>query len=205
MASSGFNVEAGGPVYKKDIEVDPPRPLRGNAVVADGRPLGGATVDAVPIHCLAGSSPWCMPRPAQTTTAANGSFYLGALDPGRYLLRVRPADGTRLPWKVVSAFPPVEPAGDLPPLPIEAGTIVVPAPVSAGLQLLDSPGEVLIRAVVRVFTMPVPAPMPPAGPPGCTPGATTMQAQLAVPAIEVGQAITDAQGKYELYLAPPTQ
>jgi hypothetical protein len=142
-----------------------------------------------------------MPREAQATTASDGSFGGLVLDPGRYLLRVRPADGTRLPWFVVPSFPPVAPAGGGPPLPVEAGKIEVPVPVSAGLTLLDPGNNAVVRALVRVFTMPIPAPQPPAG--QCMPPMT--ETATPVPAVEVGRAITDATGHYELYLAPPSQ
>lgn len=153
------------------LVVDAPRPVQGSASVADTRPLAGATVDFVPVSCaVASSSTLCLPREAWTTCLADGSF-AQALDPGGYVLRVQPQDGTRLPWVTqpltVGATPVIVPP------------IRVPAPMHAPQQLLDPLGNPIVAAVVRVFELPA-----------------------AGPAVEIGVALTDATGAYDLYLEP---
>jgi len=152
------------------LRVDALRPVRGSAFVADGRPLAGAVVEAVPASCSLGSSSLCLPRGAATSCAADGSFKL-TLDPGGFVLRVRPQDGTRLPW--VTRPLAVGPNQAIVP------PIVVPAPMHAPQQLLDPLGNPIVAAVVRVFAFPAMG-----------------------PAVEVGRALTDARGTYDLYLSP---
>jgi hypothetical protein len=171
----------------QDFDVAPLVAVSGNAIVADGRPLAEAIVEVLPTACAASAdltdsanaSDSCLPRPAQTVTESDGSFAL-AVDPGRYLLRVRPRDGSRLPWNVQ---PIVVGA-----TPLLVGEVLIPAPVSVGMQLTDqargvnSPINNPVRnAVVRVFTDP----------------------SQGGPAIELGRAITGIDGSYEMYLALP--
>ncbi len=158
-----------------DFTVDVQRIAQGTAVVADGRPLAGATIDLLPIGCVDGTSTWCLPRPLQAPTANDGSFQL-SVDPGEFVLRVKPADGSRLPW-VVQPFSMAvgSPAMVIPP-------ITVPVPTSVGLSLFDPAGNALIHAVVRAFWLP-------------NPGS----------AYELGNAITGVDGRYDMYLAIPSQ
>jgi hypothetical protein len=144
-------------------------------MVGDGRPVSGATVEAIPEVCanaLTGAG--CLPRARQSATSEHGSFSL-SLDQGTYQLRVRPADGSKLPWVsqqlVVQSIP-------TPPL-----VMVVPAPVYAGLTLHDSQENPIVNAIVRVFQL--------SGQPSTW--------------VEIGRAITDATGHYDMYLAPPAQ
>ena len=165
------------------LTVDVQRTARGTAVVADGRPLAGATIDLLPIGCAdngtaanpIASSTWCLPRPLQAPTANDGSFQF-AVDPGAFYLRVKPADGSRLPWVVQ-------------PLSIAAGSapmvippLTVPAPTSVGLSLVDPVGNALIHAVVRAFWLPDQG-----------------------SAYELGNAVTGVDGRYDMYLAIPSQ
>jgi hypothetical protein len=151
--------------------------IEGRAIVADGRPLSGAEVDAIPVQCADGSADAsCLPHARETGTGEDGTFGIW-LDPGgSYLLRVRPADGTRLPWTFI-------------PKPLAVGSglttappVIVPAPVSVGLTLQDPNENAIVRAVVRIFE-----PVPSAG------------------WLEVGRSLTDSTGHYEMYLAPPAQ
>jgi hypothetical protein len=164
--------------------------VTGRALVTDRRPLASAIVEVVPTACGPGAvvsvqampsidpPASCMPRPAQTTTATDGSFVLG-VDPGSYLLRVRPAYGSRLPWMMQSIVVGLG-SSDL-------AEIEVPAPVQLSMTLLAPPtsctGDCVGNAVVRVFTYP----------------------SSSAPAIELGSAIADSSGHFELYLAPPAQ
>src|ERR1700730_281341 len=93
------------PIPGPNVTVAMAPAVLGRALVADQRPLSGAAVEALPIQCAmsgdAGVAPTrmpdCMPRSSETTTDSTGRFTL-ALDPGEYVLRVEPVDGTRLPW-----------------------------------------------------------------------------------------------------------
>lgn len=165
-------IDVGGDPGRRDLVVQPRLEVTGSAVVTDGRPLAGARVEALPAQCFRGSSPWCLPRAPRTpvTTALDGTFAL-KLDPGGYVVRVIPAAGTRFPWVVRTTFVGASGATLAP--------MVVPAPVPAGLRLVDAKENPIVRAVVRVFAKP--------------PGA---------PPVEVGSAVTDATGAYEMYLAP---
>jgi hypothetical protein len=163
----------GGPNFTVDV----PRSAQGTALVADGRPLAGATVDLLPVGCGVdgGTSTWCLPRPVQAPTGNDGSFQL-SVDPGAFLLRVKPADGSRLPW-MVQTF---SIAPDSPPMVIPP--VNVPAPTPVGLSLYDPGGNALIHAVVRAFWLP-----------------------NAGSAVELGNALTDVDGRYDMYLALPSQ
>lgn len=175
----------------EDVVVGVLSSVRGGAVVADGRPLAAAIVEVVPTQCAAAvdatvvgdSTAPCWPRPALTTTAADGSFALG-VDPGGYLLRVRPADGSDLPWVI---RPIVVGSGSM-----NLAPVVVPAPVHLKMTLADATlldeklecsGNCFGNAIVQVFTDP-------------SPGSR---------AIQLGQAITDTSGHFEMDLAPPAQ
>ena len=172
---------------EQDIEVPALARVTGIASVTDGRPLAEGLVEAFSTACATStpssglaSDASCLPREAQTLTAADGTFTLG-LDPGTYQLRVSPAPGSHLPWVIQTIAVGSAPMA-LPP-------IAVPAPVDLGLTLIDSapmgPNPVS-NALVRVFTQP-----------SFSPGAS--------PPIELGQAVTDASGHFDVYLAPPGQ
>jgi hypothetical protein len=178
MLSGRLPIDLQASLVTDTVQLGTPYPVDGTATVADRRPLAGATVEAIPMHCptfndvdgapTPGDSASCMPRTAQESTDADGKFHL-KLDPGGYLLRVEPADGTRLPWRWQ---PIVVPSS----LPIE---FRIPAPVYGGMVLTDAAKNPIRGAVVRMFLM-----------------------QSAGPAIEVGRAITDATGRFDMYLDP---
>ena len=91
-----------GPVVPAPITVGPLQTVRGKAVVGDLRPLAAATIEAVPTGCVGPpSDPTCLPRWGQTTTLDDGSYAI-SLDPGVYLLRARPAEGSALPWTIAN-------------------------------------------------------------------------------------------------------
>jgi hypothetical protein len=173
----GFNTQLDGGA--PPLTVGPATVVTGKASVADGRRLSGAMVEAVPVRCpksmvvdggfTSHDSIECLPRAQQTTTDADGSFSL-ALDPGGYVLRIEPADGSRLPWVIerISEPPPPQLA------------VTIPAPVHQQLRLADPVGNAIAKAIVRFFTMPAPGSQ----------------------AIEVWSAITDVDGRFDLYLDP---
>ena len=172
-----FDVDPAAGAMSPDLQVDVLRPVQGSVHILDERPMAGALVEAIPAPCTSGATgpcvpmdPLTMPRDAQTTTAANGSFDL-ALDPGSYLLRIQPQDGTLFPWVTKPLL--------VGPTAVTVPPITIPAPVHAGVQLYDPYGNAVVGAVVRVYQVPA-----------------------SGPAIEVGRALTDATGTYDLYLAP---
>ncbi len=165
---------------QQDFALAAPLTVQGSALIADGRPLAAASVEALPQGCptppgLAdgGSaaslapvdSPWCLPRPQQTLTDPYGSFKL-SLDAGRYRVRVKPADGTRLPWAST-----VVQVGDVLP----TINLVVPAPFRSTFKLLGADGSPISRAVVRAFSG----------------------------SVEVAQTLTDVDGTCDLLVALP--
>jgi len=155
--------------------VDVPRIAQGAAVVADGRALAGAVVEAFPVGCLDATSTWCLPRAVQVATGDDGAFQF-MVDPGEYLLRVKPADGSRLPWVVQPLSIPADKAL------VSIGSVKIPAPAAVGLSLFDPGGNAIIHAVVRAFWLP---------------------AQGS--ALELGNALTDIDGRYDMYLAIPSR
>jgi hypothetical protein len=183
LVIDGFDTGQGADsIPGPDIAVPVAPILSGTAVVADGRPLSGATVEALPVHCAQSmrndggtplpDSPACMPRYAQGQTAdSDGSFAL-ALDPGEYLVRVEPVDGTRLPWVAQSVSVP--PSGQI--------AFRIPAPVHRELQLFGQDGIAVTNAVVRMFTVPA-----------------------SGLAIELGRAVTDPAGRFDMYIDPAAQ
>ena len=174
---TAFNVDPTAGATSPQVLVDVLRPVQGYALIADTRYMAGALVEAVPSSCSNSPPPparspsaYCMPRDAQTTTDAQGTYNL-ALDPGNYVLRIEPQSGTGFPWVTQALL--------VPATPVTVPPITVPAPVNAGIQLFDPYGNPVVDAVVRLFQVPA-----------------------AGPAVEVGLALTDSTGTYDLYLAP---
>lgn len=171
------NGDCGAPAQPGPIVVDVTRTVTGKVTVADGRNLADATLEAIPTACSDNTSgPSCLPRAGETTTRDDGSFSM-ALDPGGYSLRIRPAVGSALPWVVTSLTVGPDAVTKVTSIP------PVPAPFDAGLVLLDPVAcNPIVEAVVRMYEMPAMG-----------------------SAFEVGQALTDATGHYDMYLAPPGQ
>lgn len=164
-----------GPTSPGPIVIDVPRTVTGNAMVADGRALASAALEAIPTGCsVASSDASCLPRAGQTITGVNGSYTL-RLDPGVYTLRARPADGSALPWVVR-------------PLTVGSATvtpgpdIVVPAPSYASLVLQDFKCNPVVEGLVRMYETP-----------------------SSGSAYEIGEALTDATGHFDMYLDPSAQ
>jgi len=165
------------PSVGRDVVVAPLRRLSGTALIADGRPLFGATIEADPVSCVDGTNDAaCLPRQASTSTDDHGAFQL-AVDPGQYLLRAKPAAGTRLPW----VSEPLSVTASPTETPVAA--LWVPAPASASLMLVDPSGRPVADAIVRVF----------------------LTAASGGAPLELGQAITAADGTYEMFLPPDAQ
>lgn len=157
-----------------------PTTLRGKVMVTDGRAVGGADIVLVPAATQAvGTASWALPRAAAAKTARDGRFEV-AVDPGTYDLTVLPAPGTRLPWVVSTSRTVGHGSVELEPL-------LVPAPVRVALTLRDPAGNALAGALVRAYA---PSARQPAG------GARR-------PVYEVGRAWTNANGRFEMFLAGP--
>ncbi len=145
----------------------------GRVVLADGRPVPEAAVVAV-----ASDTPlldWDVkPRPARTRTDFGGRFRF-ELDPGSFNLMVVPRAGTDFP-RVVALHRVAGPTADV-------GQIVVAPPALLAFQIREPSqiGAPIARALVQVF-----AELPGRGP----------------PSLEIGQAMTDSQGRVEVLLAP---
>jgi hypothetical protein len=163
----------GGTGSGRGITLSAQQPVLGEAVLSDKRPLSGATVEAIPSQCAVGQSDVCLPRFAETVTAADGSFAL-MLDQGGYTLRIAPPDGTGFGWFVQTVL--------VGPAPVYLPKYTVDVPARASLVLHDSLDNAIVGAVVRVYQIPSKG-----------------------PALELGRAITDSSGFYEMYLTPRTQ
>jgi len=163
------------------VALGPAVEVRGRCRLADGRALAGARVLARPASVLAQPaqgeaapavvSRAMWPREASTETDADGAFTL-ALDSGRYDVTIAPAPGTRYPWLVVtSRFVGQE--------PIDLGALVVPAPVNASLRVHDANDNPILGAVVRAYAAP----------------------REGTVAVEIGRAMTDNEGRFDMDLA----
>ncbi|HEX3769682.1 MAG TPA: hypothetical protein VHV30_02400 [Polyangiaceae bacterium] len=175
-----------------DLQVGRLVSVTGTALVADRRPLNEAVVEIVPVACassvdapptdasttqalaVASTADACMPRAAETVTDEQGSFSL-ALDPGSYTLRVRPVEGSHLPWVHQSLTIAVGEAK----VPLDP--ILVPAPIPFRMALQDYDHNAVVKAQVRVFTDPTLTGKPP---------------------IELGRTLTDTSGNFEIDLNP---
>lgn len=160
-------------VTLKKTFLPPPRTLAfGRAVLADGRPLSEATVLALPSNTsLVGRA--VKPRPARARTDRDGNFRF-EVDQGQYNLVIEPQPGTDFPRVVqIRSFAGVT---------ADVGEIVVAPPARLAFQIKDPSGTAnpIVRAMVRIF-----AELPGRGP----------------PAIEIGEAMTDADGRCEILLA----
>lgn len=145
----------------------------GKVRLADGRPLAHAEV-------LAGASAASRttksaaeaPRPARTLTDDAGGFTL-ALDEGEYDLVVLPEPGTGFP-RLVSLGRPVGPTG------ANLEDLVVFAPFDLSSAIKDPAGRAIARALVRAFAY----------------------VSDATGFVEVGQSLTDNDGRFEMLVGP---
>jgi hypothetical protein len=164
-----------GPVAPGPIEVGRLQTVKGFAMVGDGRPLAAATIEAVPTSCSGPASDPTCLPRSGQTTTADDGSYSISLDPGVYYLRARPAEGSALPWVVQTLS-----VGSASVTP--GPEIVAPAPFLAGLTLQDYRCNPIVEGLVRIYETPAMG-----------------------PAFEVGEALTDSTGHYDMYLAPPAQ
>lgn len=124
---------AGSPAVQAGRTVQLPQSIRfGGTVVAPGgaRGLAGATFELVPApvsvppleRLLRGGV--FAPRAASTLIGASGHFEL-AVDPGRYRMRVRAAQGSGFAWLVQPALEVTPPNSEM-----DLGTLTMPLPIA---------------------------------------------------------------------------
>jgi hypothetical protein len=190
--SAGAECPATAEIHR-NLSAAPLVPVTGNVTVVGGRPLANATVSFTPGALLLtqatapGAQDW--PRSFEFTTDSNGNFS-AQIDPGLYDITVQPVEGSRFPWIVDTTltFPPPNNAKPL--------NLSVPAPALMSLTIQDSTPSPVQQALVRAYAF-VP----------CTPSvATGMTTEPCNDvAVQIGEAVTDANGSFEMYLAPPTE
>jgi hypothetical protein len=190
--SAGAECPATAEIHR-NLSATPLVPVTGNVAVLHGPPLANATVSFTPGALLLteaaapGAEDW--PRSFEFTTDSNGNFS-AQIDPGLYDITVQPVEGSRFPWIVDTTltFPPPNNAKPL--------NLSVPAPALLSLTILDSPPTPVQQALVRAYAF-VP----------CTPAvATGMTTEPCNDvAVQIGEAVTDANGSFEMYLAPATE
>ncbi len=167
----------------------PPRTrVLGRAVLTDGRALSDADVMAMPNTSSSGvANPLAAtPRPGRTHTGDDGRFEV-ELDPGPYVISVIPRGGTGFPRVVIRP----EIAGSATAQSTELPDIRIPAPTRLAFTLRDpSPtGNAIANAVVRIFATPAVV------------GSGSSGATTAPDPVEIGNAMTDADGAVEILLA----
>jgi hypothetical protein len=159
--------------------------VTGTCLVSDGRALADAEVDATPSVSLRTSTSLDLkereqvrwPRRNHVLTNASGTFSL-PLDPGTYDITVRPADGTHLPWVIAREKTVVEST----PLTL---TVEVPPPISYSWTLHDAAADYpVVGALVHAYALPHPD-----------------SNQQGFAALEIGRAVTDTSGHFEMFLA----
>lgn len=166
----------------------PKRPfLNGTVESAGGDPLpsmplvaAASSPDALDYFSQTVDVSKLLPRQASVTTDTLGKFSL-AVDPGTIDLSVQPSASSLFPWLVLPRLL-VDTAENKPILDVD--TLTLPSPVI--LQgTVSSNGTVVPFAVVRVL-LPLPA----------------NGASMGSPVIQIGEAITDENGRYTLPLPP---
>jgi hypothetical protein len=175
--------------------------VKGRVVLGDGTPIYNATV----VIDSSADAPFAIPkddvlmRPRETQGHTDVNGYFDVLsDSGAVDISVRPQDGTRFPWAVLTnrIVPPSSgsdagTAGTL-TLPNVVIPLPTPYPTSGAPGLLtDSTGVPLPHAVVRAYAFPTLT----APPDGGTPA--SRGARL------IGLTITDDTGAFQLFTAPP--
>ena len=169
----------------KSLALDDAIPLSGTCHVADGRPLGGATVVLSPSTSLA-ASPEGVPPPRSFSvpTDQTGTFSVD-VDPGLYDVSVQPAGGSNLPWVVTTRQPVTAPGFAL-------ADQIVPAPVRWTYTLFQpNSNQVIANALVTAYAVPL----------SPTDAGTTGRGA----AVPIAQGTTDVTGTVHLLFAGSPQ
>lgn len=155
-----------------ELRVRPKGQVSGRVRLSDGRPLANAHIEWNP-SATKRPSLGLTPRPARTTTDDSGAFSL-PLDEGEYALVVAPEPLTGFP-RLVSLGRPVGPND------ATLEDVVVFAPTRLAWTIKDPSGRApIVRAVVRAF------------------GYVASEASY----VEVGSALTDTTGRFEMLVGP---
>ncbi len=169
--------------------------VSGRALLSDGRPLAFAEVVAQPSvvqpdqpDALKRLRPWLFPREARAVTDSDGTFTV-RVEEGTFDFVVIPQPGTGF-GRTVSPSRKVSPSqtgagvdagnGDGGAPGNDLGTLLVPAPLKVAFTIHDPNGNPIVQAVVRALTLP------------------TGHKEY----VEVGSALTNAQGQFEILLGP---
>lgn len=178
LVHSGVRIEATDTTVRGQLFVVPARSQLGGEVRAfDGRPMVGATVQASALGWLVEGSPESrFNRSSDATVDGSGLFDL-RLDVGVFDLSVRPPSGSGFPRVVMPEWTMSAPSG------IVTGQLGVPAPVPVRGVVRSADGTALPGAEVKAYTVLATAEEP--------------------RGVTLGRAVTDADGSYELLLAPP--
>lgn len=159
--------------------------LKGTVLLPNGDPAGGITTAFQPatseaqtyLETLNAAS--IEPNGIITTTDAAGAFAASA-DPGDYDLAVKPSEGSGYAWLARSRLNIVS---SNTPGTAEFGTLTMSWPVVVIGSVLDPDGRSLSGALVRAWL-------------------TTDDAVETPTVIQIGEAFTDANGRYVLALPP---
>lgn len=155
-----------------ELRVRPKGRLSGRVRLSDGRPLANAQLEWNPSAAKRPST-GLTPRPARTSTDETGAFSV-PLDEGEYDLAVAPEPLTGFP-RLVSLGKPVGPND------ATLEDVVVFAPTRLAWTIKDPSGRApIVRAVVRAF------------------GYVASEAAY----VEVGSALTDTTGRFEMLVGP---
>lgn len=158
----------------------------GRALLTDGRPVSEADVYAQPYTGSAsvGTDAIAAPRPGRARTGEDGTFTF-ELDEGPYVVTVVPKAGSGFPRVVVRTVVP----SSRKTATAEVPEVRVPPPSRLEVRFRDSSGteNVIRNALVRAFARPV--------------GDEGQGAQTLDP-VEIGSAMTNADGEVELLLPP---
>lgn len=172
--------------------------VKGHVVLADGTPLYAAEVvvsASTDLPFATNDDPLTHPRDARAFTDVNGNFDV-ACNPGQVDVSIRPQDGTRYPWVVLTNRAVLansgNDAGASVTVTLPEVTIPLPTafPPSMGV-LTDSLGNPVPNAIVSAYAFPPAATTPDGGTP------VSRGARL------IGQTLSDASGNFQLFVAPP--
>jgi hypothetical protein len=191
MTSSVLLIDWRAPPPSDDVRLDTLTHVTGKARTTDQRALARATVEAVPMHCpsltdgqgmiVPGDFSSCLPRAMSRRVVDGGSAQVTTDTEGSFSLDLDPGVYlVRVEPSLGTRLPWVTQSVVV-PTP-SALRFEIPAPVYRGMVLSDTVGNPITNAIVKMFTVPDSA-----------------------SATEVGEAITDATGRFDMYIDPSVQ
>ncbi|MFW6067520.1 MAG: carboxypeptidase-like regulatory domain-containing protein [Myxococcota bacterium] len=178
LVEAGVRIEAGNDTIRGQLfTVSPREQVGGYVETADGRPVGGAAVQASALGMLLPAVP-ASPynRSSDTVTDGNGLFDL-RVDAGAYDLSIKPPSGSGFPWLVHPGW--WVGTGEAP----EVTAFTMPAPVPLRGSVMAADGTPLAGAEVRAHGV-------------------VEDPDRTLRTVPLGRAIVAEDGSYELLLAP---